>query len=107
MLLEMHGFKVQTCNSGVECIRIAEQTMPDVIMLDIGMPVMDGYSVCEHIRNQRWGKDLIIFALTGYEEEFYKQRSRMGHFDEHLVKPVAHKDLAEKVIRHVSERSAK
>ncbi|TLU95167.1 response regulator, partial [Dyadobacter sediminis] len=65
MLLNFLGFQVQTCNTGKDCIRLAQQMQPDVILLDIDMPIMNGYQVCEHIRNQSWGRYLSIIAYTG------------------------------------------
>ena len=106
MLLQIHGFQVQTCHSGAACIRIAEDTNPDIILLDIGMPVMDGYAVCDYIRRQYWGKHLIIFALTGYDEDSYNQRSWHECFDERLIKPVSHEVLAATVNKHVLKKTA-
>jgi len=59
-----------------------------VILLDIGIPELDGYTVCRRIRNQPWGKDIRIFAITGWGQENDRQRSDEAGFDGHLVKPL-------------------
>ncbi|WP_369679156.1 ATP-binding protein [Siphonobacter sp. BAB-5385] len=88
MLLELKGYEVYTRNSGLEGIQAAEQLRPDVILLDIGMPELDGYETCRLLRKQLWGQHLLLIALTGYGQWKDKRRTQEAGFDEHLVKPV-------------------
>jgi two-component system CheB/CheR fusion protein len=88
MLLELMGAEVHSAASGPEGLRKAEQVRPDVVLLDLAMPGMDGYEVCQKIREQPWGREMILVALSGYGQEDDKRRSRESGFDHHLVKPV-------------------
>lgn len=88
MLLKLKGYEAHTRNSGRTGIEAAEQLQPGAILLDIGMPELDGYATCELIRKQRWGQDVVVIALTGYGQPDDRQRTQAAGFDGHLVKPV-------------------
>ena len=88
MMLEIMGNEVRTANDGLEGVETAASFRPDVILLDIGMPRLNGYDACRRIREQPWGKNVIIVALTGWGQDEDKRRSREAGFDGHLVKPV-------------------
>jgi PAS domain S-box-containing protein len=88
IMLEVLGNDVCVAHDGEEAVKLAEQFLPDAILLDIGMPRMNGYDACERIRRQPWGADAFIVALTGWGQEEDKNRSRAAGFDRHLVKPV-------------------
>jgi CheY-like chemotaxis protein len=88
LLLELSGHQVETAHDGPEAIEAAARYRPEVILLDIGMPGMDGYTVCRRIREQPWGKDIGIIALTGWGQDDDRIRSEEAGFDDHLVKPV-------------------
>ena len=92
-IMQMMGYQVHSCYSGQEGIKAAETWQPDVLLLDIGLPHLDGYAVCRHIRQQPWGHSLPIIALTGYGQEADKQRSRAAGFDGHLLKPIDYTTL--------------
>jgi DNA-binding response OmpR family regulator len=64
-----------------------------VILLDLGMPKLNGYDACRRIREQAWGQGIFIVALTGWDQEEDKTRSREAGFDHHLVKPVERETL--------------
>lgn len=64
MLLNLLGFQIQTCNNGPDCVMLAESTTPHVILLDIDMPIMNGFQVCKHIRNQHEEKNLQSLLLA-------------------------------------------
>lgn len=104
-LLRTLGFRVHISNNGKECIELAETLKPDILLLDIEMPVMDGFTVCEHIRKQGWGKTLPIVALTGYGEEHYNGRNVNDCFDKHLVKPVILTELSSTIHQVISEKA--
>jgi PAS domain S-box-containing protein len=93
-LLEVGGHETHTAHDGFEAIEAAERLRPDLMLLDIGLPRMNGYEVCTRIRQERWGRDLVVVALTGWGQEEDRQRSREAGFDAHLVKPVDHDHLA-------------
>jgi PAS domain S-box-containing protein len=95
MLLELTGHEVYKAHDGVEAIEAAERLRPDAVLLDIGLPRLNGYEACRRIRQQPWGKDLMMVALTGWGQEEDRNRSREAGFDAHLVKPVDHEALTQ------------
>jgi PAS domain S-box-containing protein len=94
-LLELGGHETHKANDGYQAIEAAERLRPDLVLLDIGLPRMNGYEVCQRIRQQPWGRDLAVVALTGWGQEEDRQRSREAGFDAHLVKPVDYDHLAQ------------
>jgi CheY-like chemotaxis protein len=88
MLLRLMGHEVHTARDGLEAVRAAAEFRPDLILLDIGMPKLDGYDACRRIREHPWGRSMKVVALTGWGQEEDKRRSREAGFDCHLVKPV-------------------
>jgi two-component system CheB/CheR fusion protein len=88
LLLEMSGNTVNVRYNGEQALEAAERLQPEVVLLDIGMPGLDGYEMARLIRQQRWGLDLILIALTGYGQADDKRRSQEAGFNAHLVKPV-------------------
>jgi PAS domain S-box-containing protein len=88
MLLRMHGNEVRTAHDGLEALEVAAQFRPALVLLDIGMPRLDGYGACRRLREQPWGKDMIIVAMTGWGQEADRRKTRAAGFDHHLVKPV-------------------
>jgi PAS domain S-box-containing protein len=94
-LLRLAGNETRTAHDGVEALEQAAAYRPDVILLDIGMPKMNGYDACRAIRQQPWGKDIVIVALTGWGQEVDRRRSKEAGFNGHLVKPVDHAALNE------------
>lgn len=91
ILLKLKKHRVQVRYSGREALEAGESLQPDVILLDISMPEMDGYQTARLIRQQPWGQNVLLISLTGYGQQQDKQRSLEAGFDSHLVKPV---DLA-------------
>jgi PAS domain S-box-containing protein len=87
-LLTLTGNEAHTAHDGLEAIAIAEKLRPDVVLLDIGLPKMNGYDVCRAIRQMSWGKDIILVALTGWGKDDDRRQSMEAGFDGHLVKPV-------------------
>jgi signal transduction histidine kinase/DNA-binding response OmpR family regulator len=88
LLLKVEGHTTATAYEGLEALERAETFRPDVILLDIGLPRLDGYQVCRRIREQAWGRDIVVIALSGWGQEKDKLRSEDAGFDHHLVKPV-------------------
>lgn len=88
MLLEVHGHRTATAHDGVAALELAEAFDPEFVLLDIGMPVMDGHEVCRRLRTFPRGRGMVVVALTGWGQEADRRRSREAGFDGHLTKPV-------------------
>jgi CheY-like chemotaxis protein len=88
MFLKLSGHVVSTAYDGMEAMETAERFQPEIMLLDLGMPKLNGYEVCRRIREREWGKHVLIFAQTGWGQEDDKNRTREAGFDGHLVKPV-------------------
>jgi len=86
-LLEMEGFEVKIASEGVAALKIAEDFRPDVVLLDIGLPGMNGFEVAHQLRSQPASRDALLIALTGYGEAESRSRSAQAGFDFHMVKP--------------------
>lgn len=93
MMLELLGDDVCTAHDGVEAIEKAEIFQPEVILMDLGMPRLNGLDAAKQIRQKDWGKNIAIIALTGWGQDGDKERSREAGCDGHLVKPVNLPDL--------------
>jgi PAS domain S-box-containing protein len=92
-LLELSGHEVQTAYSAQDGYLLADAFRPDVLLLDIGLPDIDGYALAHRIRGAQWGQGLILVALTGWGQESDKRRAREAGFDHHLTKPVTFQQL--------------
>lgn len=88
MTLKMMGNDVRIAPDGPEGIEIAEAFRPEMILLDIGMPKVNGFDTCRIIRELPWSKGMVIVAVTGWGQELHRQRSCDAGFDKHVVKPV-------------------
>ena len=91
MLLKLSGHEVHTAHDGLEAVEAVAKFEPEVVLLDIGLPRLDGYEAARRIREQQRDKDLMLVALTGWGQEEDRRRSEESGFDAHMVKPV---DLA-------------
>jgi PAS domain S-box-containing protein len=87
-MLRIMGNEASMADDGLAAIAMAESFRPDVILLDIGLPRLNGYEVCRRIRKQPWGQETLIIALTGWGQSEDRRRSQEAGFDHHLVKPV-------------------
>jgi PAS domain S-box-containing protein len=88
MLLQLGGNEVETAYDGMEAVEAAERFRPDVALLDIGMPRMNGEAACRRIRERDWGEGMVLIALTGWGQEEDRLRTVDAGFDGHMVKPV-------------------
>ncbi|MEX0727295.1 MAG: PAS domain S-box protein [Planctomycetaceae bacterium] len=95
MAIKMLGNEVRTAGNGQEAIDIAAEFLPDVVVMDIGMPIMNGYEAAAYIRHQEWGEKMLLVALTGWGKDEDKRRSKEAGFDYHLVKPAEPSQLRE------------
>jgi signal transduction histidine kinase len=87
-LLRIKGHEIRTAHDGLEAMGVADEFRPDVVLLDIGLPKMNGYEVAQWLRQQLWGQGMVLIALTGWGQERDRHRSQAAGFDHHLVKPV-------------------
>lgn len=87
-MLRVMGHEVQVAHDGLEALRVGAAFQPDLMLLDIGMPKLDGHEVCRRLREEPWGRQVIVAALTGFGQEDDRRRSREAGFDFHLVKPL-------------------
>ena len=88
MLLTMMGHEVRAAHDGAQAVEQAEQFRPDLILMDVGMPKLDGLQAATRIRSMDWGAAPVIVALTGWGQEADRKRSKEAGCDEHLVKPL-------------------
>jgi len=88
LLLELDGHEVRRAYDGVEALEIAEDFRPEITLLDIGMPRLDGYGAARELRRRDWARDSLLVALTGWGQQEDKRLAREAGFDHHMVKPV-------------------
>jgi len=93
MVLKLTGHETHTAYDGLEAVEAAAVFRPDVVLLDIGLPKLNGYDACRKIREQPWGKGMVLIALTGWGKDEDRRKSQEAGFDSHLVKPVDHAAL--------------
>jgi CheY-like chemotaxis protein len=91
--LKLMGHELVTARDGIEGIERARTFQPEVILLDIGLPELNGYETARRIREQPWGKNVFLIAVTGYGQEEDRRRSLEAGFDCHLVKPLRFAEL--------------
>jgi signal transduction histidine kinase/ActR/RegA family two-component response regulator len=87
ILLQMGGHEVRTANDGLAAVTVTEQFHPDVVLLDIGMPELNGYEAAARIRALPHGQHILLLALTGWGQDADRQRAEEAGFDYHLIKP--------------------
>ncbi|HZF11583.1 MAG TPA: response regulator [Thermoanaerobaculia bacterium] len=87
-LLTLWGYEVSAVHDGLAAVEVAPEYRPDVVLLDIGLPGIDGYEVARRLRRRSELDGLLVVAVTGYGQEGDRQRAREAGFDHHLVKPV-------------------
>lgn len=92
-LLRIFGHEVGVALDGEQALELAPRLQPDVVLLDVGMPRMDGHEVARRMRAEPWGNALRIIALSGFGDGGDRLRSREAGCDDHLVKPVSPADL--------------
>ncbi len=94
MLLEMQGHEVRVANDGLAAVELLAGFQPQAVLLDIGLPGIDGFEVARRVRGQPWGRPMLLIALTGWGQQQDKEASAQAGFDHHLVKPVDPDTLA-------------
>jgi CheY-like chemotaxis protein len=88
LLLEAMGHETRVAYDGEGAIAIGEGFHPDVVILDLGMPRLDGYETCRRIRAAPWGRGVTLVAQTGWGQGEDRRRTQEAGFDHHVVKPI-------------------
>ena len=88
MLLRLKGNDIRTAHDGLYAVKLAETFRPEMVLLDIGLPKLNGYEVARRIREQPWGRYMVLVALTGWGQDEDRRRSQEAGFNFHIVKPV-------------------
>lgn len=88
MLLSMMGHETRTAHDGEAAVAAAEEFRPRVILLDIGLPKLNGYEVAQRIRQEKWGESMFLVAVTGWGQDEDRQRAEDVGMNLHMVKPV-------------------
>ncbi|MGZ8160518.1 MAG: response regulator, partial [Methylobacter sp.] len=88
MLMEMMGNNVRMAHDGEKAVTVAKEFRPHVVLLDIGLPKLNGYEAARAIRQEPWGKNIFLIAATGWGQEDDKRKSKEAGFDLHMVKPI-------------------
>ena len=89
MLLEASGHHVQTAYTGRQALELARMFRPHALLLDIGLPDIDGYALAQQVRAESWGRSVVLVAVTGWGQEQDRRRAVAAGFDQHLVKPIS------------------
>ncbi len=105
MLLQSDGHDTHVAYDGATALERVESLQPEVILLDIGLPALNGYEVCQQIRARSSSRQAVVIAITGWGQESDRRKSRDAGFDAHLVKPVAYSELVTLVGQIAHRRS--
>src|SRR5687768_7961555 len=88
MMLQIMGHDTRTAHDGESAVSTAEAFLPEVVLLDIGLPKLNGYEVAQRIREKAWGESMYLIAVTGWGQDEDRQRSSEVGLNLHMVKPV-------------------
>ena len=105
MMLHLLAAEVYLAHDGIEAVAAAEHHRPEIVLMDVGMPRLNGLDATRRIREQPWGRDMTIIALTGWGQDSDRLRSREAGCDGHLVKPVELSEMEQLLARLASGRS--
>ena len=94
-LLGALGHEVQESYDGASAVAEAERFRPHLVLLDLGMPLMDGFQAARSMRQHDWGRRMHIAALTGWGQDQVRHRTREAGFDDHFVKPMGLQDMTQ------------
>jgi DNA-binding response OmpR family regulator len=102
-LLNVMGYNVRIAYDGPEAIEAADEFLPEVALLDIGLPRLSGYDIARHVRRKR-GEDVLLVAITGWGQEEDRRRAREAGFDHHFTKPADFDSLLAVIDREFKQR---
>jgi CheY-like chemotaxis protein len=104
LLLQTRGHETRVSTDGEDAIAVADDFRPDCVVLDLGLPRMDGYEVARRLRKRPYGADLVLVALTGWAGKDVRSKAAEAGFDYHLVKPVNWEEL-ERIVESAVRQS--
>ena len=104
LLLQTRGHETRVSTDGEEAIALADDFRPDCVVLDLGLPRMDGYEVARRLRDRPYGNELVLVALTGWAGKDIRTKAAEAGFDYHLVKPVNWEEL-ERIVESAVRQS--
>jgi CheY-like chemotaxis protein len=92
-MLRAAGHEVNTAHDGLEALSISPGFLPEIVLLDLGMPNLNGYATAHRMREEPWGQNIVLVALTGWGQPKDRDRTSRAGFNAHLVKPVGVDEL--------------
>jgi DNA-binding response OmpR family regulator len=101
--IRLLGHDIRVAFDGVEAVEMAGEFKPDVVLMDIGLPKVNGYDVAREMRSKPWGEKMMLVAVTGWGRESDRRRSHEAGFDRHLTKPME-PDMLEALLNSCSSR---
>jgi two-component system, OmpR family, response regulator len=104
LLLQTRGHETRISTDGEEAIALADDFRPDCVVLDLGLPRMDGYEVARRLRERPYGAEIVLVALTGWAGKDVRTKAAEAGFDYHLVKPVNWEEL-ERIVETAARQS--
>jgi len=104
LLLQTRGHETRISTDGEEAIALADDFRPDCVVLDLGLPRMDGYEVARRLRERPYGAEIVLVALTGWAGKDVRTKAAEAGFDYHLVKPVNWEEL-ERIVESAARQS--
>ena len=106
LVCELYGAQARVARDGFEALSVGAAFLPDVVLMDISMPHMDGYESARRLRAEAWGAQVVLIALTGWGRRGDIEAARNAGFDGHLLKPVGAEALIDLITRLRAERDA-
>jgi CheY-like chemotaxis protein len=94
-LVKLMGNEVRQAKDGLEAVKVAGTFRPEIVLMDLGMPNLNGYEAAQRIRQEAWGSEIALVATTGWGQEEDRRRTSEAGFDRHLVKPIEMNSLRE------------
>ena len=105
LVCELYGAEARVARDGLEALTVGASFLPDVVLMDISMPHMDGYEAARRLRAESWGKSVVLIALTGWGRQGDIDAAHQAGFDGHLLKPVGAEALIDLISRlHEKQR---
>jgi PAS domain S-box-containing protein len=105
MLLKITGNETRTAYDGLAALKVSESFRPEIVLLDIGLPKLNGYEVCRRLRAEPWGQDVMLVAMTGWGQDEDRRKTSEAGFDEHVVKPIEYAALVKLLAQRQSASS--
>lgn len=104
ILLETHGLVVRTAGSALEAIELARHTLPDLILMDVAMPVIDGLEATRRLKSDPRTREIVVVAVTSHARPEDERQAREAGCDGYLIKPIEPATFASEVVQHLRRR---